>query len=134
MIVTVAKEEKMFHQVIPCKVTQGMSPLPHGFFREIWKPWKYWSLTPSGSEFMAFWKSGKLMMIGEEAPNYNNFLDNFYLKSRLVLKILLGMFCDFRNSKMTPKLPLNQLVLSYKKILSKFTMQYISINKNEVAL
>ena len=34
---------------------------------------------------------------------YNNFLDNFRLKQPLVLKILLSMFFDSRNSKMTSK-------------------------------
>ena len=40
-----------------------------------------------------------------EVAKYNNFLDNFSLKQPLVLRILLGMFFDSRNSKMTSKLP-----------------------------
>ena len=71
---------------------------------QICKPWKYWPLTPSGSEFMVFLKNDKLMMIGEP-PSCNNFLNNFCLKSRLVSKILMSLFCDFGNSKMTSKLP-----------------------------
>ena len=46
---------------------------------EIWKSWKYYPLTPRGSEFMAFSKNDKLMMI-VGAAKYKNFLDNFCLK------------------------------------------------------
>ena len=43
------------------------------------------------------------------------------------------MVFDSRNSKMTSKLPLNLLVLSYRKILSKFIMRDISVKKKDVA-
>ena len=42
------------------------------------------------------------MMI-EGAPRYYIFLDNFYLKKPLVLKIPLGMIFDSRNSKIALK-------------------------------
>ena len=41
----------------------------------------------------------------EETVKYSSFLNNFCLKQHLVLKILLGMFFESRNSKMTSKLP-----------------------------
>ena len=40
-----------------------------------------------------------------EDTKYNKFLDNLCLKQSLVLKTLLGMIFDSRNSKMTSKLP-----------------------------
>ena len=90
-----------------------MSPLSHAFFKtflpvlgiiEILKSLKYQLQTLSSSEFMAFLKNDKLMMIRGGTAEYINFLDNF-LKYPLVLKILLGMFFNSRNSKMTSKLP-----------------------------
>ena len=52
-------------------------------------------LTPSGSEFMAFLKSDKLMMI-ERTAKYYIFLDTFCLKQPLVLKIPLSIFLNQR--------------------------------------
>ena len=68
-------------------------------------------------------------MIIMGAAQYYIFVDNFCIKEPLVLKISLGMFFDSRNPKMTSNLPQNPLVLNYREILSKFTMQYISVKK-----
>ena len=65
---------------------------------------------------------------------YYFFFDNFFFKQHLALKIYQGMFFDLINSKMTWKLPWNLQVLSYKKILSKFTIQYMSVKETDVAL
>ena len=77
---------------------------------------------------MAFWKNGKLMMI-EGSVKYKIFLDNFCLKQPLVLKIPVGMFFEPTNSEMASELPKNLLLLSYRQILSKFAMRYISVKK-----
>ena len=65
---------------------------------------------------------------------YFFFFDNFCFKQRPVLKIHRGMFFDSRNAKMTSKLSKNLLILSYMKILLKFTIQYISVKENDMAL
>ena len=73
-------------------------------FTEIWKPWKYQPLTPSISEFVVFFKNGKLACFGWHFKYYFVF-DSFCFKPPLVLKIHRGMFFDSRHSKMTSKLP-----------------------------
>ena len=50
------------------------------------------------------------------------------------LEIHQGVSFDSKNSKMTSKLPKKLLVFSYRKVLSKFTIQYISIKEKDVAL
>ena len=50
-----------------------------GRYHKDMKILKILALTPSGPEFMGFWKTGKLMMI-EGVAKYYIFLDNFCLK------------------------------------------------------
>ena len=56
-------------------------------------------------------------------------LTHLLLKIPLVYKTPLGMIFDSKDSKMTLQLSYNLLVLSYWQILSKFSMQYISVKK-----
>ena len=82
---------------------------------------------------MLFLKSGKLARLGLNFKYYF-FINSFCFKQSPVLKIHRGMVFDSRNSRMTSKLPKNLLLLSYKKNLSKFTIQYISMKENEAVL
>ena len=52
---------------------------------EIWKSWKYWPLTSSGSDFMAFQKVTNWWYRIAPAKGYI-FLDNFLLKNNSGLK------------------------------------------------
>ena len=70
----------------------------------------------------------------DDILKYYFFFDNFCFKQPLVSKIQRGMFFDSKNSKMISKLPWNLLVLSYRIILWKFTIQYIYLKEKDVAL
>ena len=100
---------------------------------EIQKCWKYYPLTPSNSEFMVLLINNKIVCLGWHFKYYF-FFDNFCFKQSVVLKTHWGMFFNSRNSKLTSKLPSNLLLLSYRKIISKFTIQYISVKEKYVAL
>ena len=84
---------------------------------------------------MAFLKNDKLMMIGKGGGGdgqIQKFHRKVLLKITSGLKNSTGYVFDSRNSKGTSKLHQNLLVLSYRKILSKFTMQYIPVKKKKM--
>ena len=116
----------IFYKVLPVVFTSSR------YHRDM-KILKILAFNSKRFRFMEFFKNDKLMMI-EWGGKILQFLSNLSLKWSPVLKIALGMFFDSRNSKMTSKLPYKLLGLSYRQILSNFTMQYIFVKKRDVAL
>ena len=94
---------------------------------------KNYPLTPSDSEFVAFLKNYKLMMIGEDRQ-IQQFLRWLLLKITSGLKNSPGYLFWLEKLKNDIKIALKPLVLSYRKISSKCTMWYISVKKNDVTL
>ena len=86
------------------------------------KDMKILKILASNSKWIRFYGIFEKWQIGTWCTPADIFLVNVSLKQPLVLKIHLDMFFDSRNSKIL-------LVLSYTQILSKFTMQYVSVKK-----
>ena len=113
IIVMVAKWKKMLQWVIPCQLSRACQLYLMDFIeictsgryhREI----KILEILAANSKWFRDYDIFKKWQIDDdmgEASKYNNFFDNFCLKQPLVLKILLGMAFDSRNSKMTLELP-----------------------------